>query len=109
MHTAEQGGVLHTDKHGCRVCSVQRDQGDQFVDFCKVYSSCRGAVFRWSASHRREHTLPALSLCPQRKTLPTFELEANGIWNMAVSMAVAHTKDSAHSELPVISTPHNDC
>lgn len=55
------------------------------------------------------HTLPALSLCSQRKTLPTFEPDPNRICNMAVPMSTAHTKDFAHAELSAISTPHNGC
>lgn len=45
LQAAEQDWVLYTDKHGCRVCRVQWDRGDWFVDLCED-SFCRGAVVK---------------------------------------------------------------
>jgi hypothetical protein len=113
LHTAEQGGVLPTDKQGGRVCGVQRGGGDWFsltsVRTASVEEQSSGGKRHMEESCGRHfwHTLPALSLGLQRKTLPTFEPDANGIYNMAMPMSIAHTKDFTHSELPAIFTPHN--
>lgn len=114
LHTA-QGEILHIDKQGGRVCGVQWDRGD-LVYLTSVRTVSAGKQTSGGKPHMGEsygrsfqHTLPTLSPCPQRKTWPTFEPEANGIGNMSVPTSTAHTTDFAHSELPLICTPHNSC